>query len=845
MENNFYQEEQLQEAALNFFNADILATNVWTKKYALKNEKNYLELTPQDTIKRITKEIHRIEEKYPNPLSYNEIYNTLKDFKYFTFGGSIIYGIGNPNIVSLANCFFIDNESDSYGGIFNLDESIAQLMKRRGGVGITIEHLRPSSVKVNNSASTSTGAVSFMERFSNTTREVAQDGRRGALMISLMCSHPDINEFINAKNDLFKITGANISVKITNEFMFAVENDQDYILSWPVENRSLEIKEQLPYNKLFKLNDNTYVKRVKAKEVWNNIVKQAHKNAEPGILFWDNIIKESPSDCYSSDGFTTMGVNPCAEIPLSAYDSCRLGSINIFSLVKKPFTSKARFEWNELARVARKAQRFMDDIIDLEEEKIDSIINKIKNDPEPLEIKQTEINLWEKVLAVLKKGRRTGIGILGLGDAMAALNMTYGTPHATKFAEEVHKYIAVNCYRESVKLAKERGSFPIWDVNKETGNPFIARVISNNFNNEEYEDYLKYGRRNISNLSDAPTGSISILSQTTSGIEPIFKVFYKRRRKINPNEEGAKVSFVDQSGDSWEEYNVIHYPFIKWFVNNSDEKYTFSEAHELLKNLKEEDLEELVKMSPWANSQSHDIDYMEKIKMLGAIQKWVDHSISSTTNLPEKISIEDVNNVYFRAWKEGCKGLTVYREGSRSGVLISKKEENEFKENHAPKRPKELDADYYVATAKGIKFAVIVGKYKNKPYEIFAFENPPLNKNTAGKIIKIRKGEYKFINGDFEISNLQLAAERIEERMLTLTASMLLRHGAPVNNVINVIKKIDENVTSFSSVVRRYLSKYVEEDLSRENCPVCGEKLVMQEGCEQCMNENCGFSKCS
>lgn len=845
-----YSEAQLREEGLVYFDGDILATNVWINKYALKTKKgDYLELTPDDTIRRIAKEIERAENKYPNPLSHRKIYESLKNFKYFIFGGSILFGLGNDEqISSLGNCFFIDNGADSYGGIMNTEESMIQLMKRRGGVGITLEHLRPETSIVNNAAQSSTGATSFMDRFSHGTREVAQDGRRGALMITMHVSHPDIVDFIMKKDDLTKVTGANVSVKVSDEFMEAVERNEDFYLAWPIQKKQPKINEQIPYNSIHILEDGTHVRRVRAREVWNTIVNQAHKNAEPGVLFWDNVIKESPADMYEDQGFKTLGTNPCGEVPLSPFDSCRLGSINIFPLVDDPFTKDAQLNWQKLAQKARLAQRLMDDIVDLEEEKVQKIIDKIEADPEPDEIKRTELDTWKKVLEVLKKGRRTGVGILGLGDAMAALGIKFGTPEATKFAEDIQKYVAINSYRETVNLAKERGFFPIWDADKEAANPFIRRIISDNFDNKEYKDYLNYGRRNIATISIAPTGSLAILAQTTSGIEPVFKIYYRRRRKVNPGEEGVKIDYVDENGDSWEEYNVIHFPFIRWYCSqvNGDLDGDFKACHERLKQMSEGDLDSLVSQSPWAGSESHDIDYLEKVRMQGAIQKWVDHSISVTHNLPEKITIPEVNDIYFEGWKAGCKGLTIYREGSRSGVLLSKKnkENPEFKETNSPKRPKELEADYYVSKAAGREFAVIIGKYDKKPYEVFAFENPPSKKNTAGKVIKVKKGHYKFVNGEFEIEELQLAADRVEQKTLCLTASMLLRHGAPVKHVINVIKKIDENITSFSSVVRRYLSRYIPEEINAESCPVCGDKLIMQDGCVKCVNPECGYSRC-
>lgn len=1313
-----YSEAELRSAASEYFNGDTLAISVWIKKYALKINGEFVECSPVETIKRMAKEIHRMEQKFPNPLSYEEIFETLENFKYFIFAGSILFGLGNPNKVSLANCFFINNNADSYGGIFNLDESMAQLMKRRAGVGVTLEHLRPREASVKNSAQSSTGAVSFMERYSNTTREVAQDGRRGALMISMHVHHPDIEDFINSKKDLTKITGANISVKITDEFMNAANKDEDFILHWPIKEKQPVIKELLPYNKIHKLEDGTYVKRVKAKKIWDQIIKMAHTNAEPGILFWDQTLRESPADCYKEDGFETQGTNPCitgdtmvtvadgrgniridqlakeekdvpvyclnekgnieiqlmrnpritgynqpiykvkldsgdsvkvtgnhklrlksgeykeaknlkygdslhimsrttlalndiwkksnsrsadyiwikndekkynknehrsiyefyndpiekgnvihhkdfsslnnnisnlekmskedhnylhselikgknnpyhrmsdewkhnfashpglsnptayqisneelinhglilgkqfnrrfseqewikyatknnlpkfiksfrgfkgtyefslfiasklnfeyinedtrltrryqealknsytakienskvliericeecnklfwtnyntreyatcsyscsnkfqnktstinidrtstinktykrkgeeksqqqikiysdlkfkikkepllkewekeckannisprlgtkhgiktwntvkelakdynhkvvsveligndivyngtvdkyhnffiggfkslnevgkpkwlsinnlqcGEVPLSPFDSCRLGSLNLFNLVKNPFTTKSMFDWDLLATMTKRAQRFMDDIVSLEEEKINGIIAKIDNDPEDTKIKRNERDVWSTVLDVLRKGRRTGVGVLGLGDTLAAMGITFGTKEATKFAKNIQKVMAVNSYRESVKLAKERGAFPIWDADKEAGNPFIVRVISQNFDNKEYEDYLKYGRRNIATLSIAPTGSLAIIGQTTSGIEPVFKIYYRRRRKINPNEENVKVDFIDENGDSWEEYNIIHRPFIDWCydIRKMINDITYEEFVNEIQSYSEATLDQIVAESPWNGSESHSIDYHEKVKMQGAIQKWIDHSISITHNLPENVSVDEVNKIYFEGWKSGCKGITIYRDGSRSGVLLSKKENNvDFPITIAPKRPKSIPADYYVGTANGIKFAVIIGvwpdgKSKGKPYELFAFENPPSLKNTKGHITKIKKGHYKFVNGEFEINSLELAAERVEEKSLSITSSMLLRHGVPIEQIIKTIKKIDENITSFSSVVRRYLARYIDSEVTEEDCPECSDKLIKTGGCIQC--PTCGYEKC-
>lgn len=831
---------------MDYFQGDTLASQVWITKYALKEKGKYIEKSPEDTITRIVNEIERKEKEYPNPLSREEIHNNLKDFENFIFAGSILFGLGNNNqISSLGNCFFVDNGADSYGGIFNTDETMAQLMKRRGGVGITLESLRATSSLVNNSAQSSTGSTSFAHRFSNTTREVAQDGRRGALMISEHINHPDSPSFVVMKDDLTKVTGANISLKVTDEFMKAAEADQDYLLHWPTTHEQPKINEQLPYDKLYKLDNGTYVKRIKAKELWDSVINMAHKNAEPGVLFWDNILRESPADCYADEGFVTKGTNPCGEVPLSSHDSCRLGSINLANHVIKPFKKGAKVDWEKLENTARFAQRVMDDIVSLEEEKVQAIIDKVKADPEPDHIKRTEIETWETVLDVLRKGRRTGVGVLGLGDMLAKLGIQYGSQKATKFIDKLFEVIAVACYKETVKLAKERGAFPIWDYNKEANNPYLIRVISNHFDQKEYDEYVKYGRRNIALLSIAPTGSLAIEAKTTSGIEPVFKVYYGRRKKVNPNDTNVKVDFVDQNGDSWEEYNVFHEPFIHWYAETH--KNTFDEAKEYLTELKEDALDGLVAESPWGGSESHSIDYIEKVKMQGIVQKWIDHSISVTHNLPEDISKEEVKNIYWEAWKAGCKGCTIYREGSRSGVLITKKEEkeDEFHETKAPKRPKELEADYYVAKASGRDFAVVIGKWPgtNRPYEIFAFENPPMSKNTHGRTVKVKKGHYKFINGEFEIEDLQLAADRIEQKTLTLTASMLLRHGAPIKHVNNVIKKIDDNIVSFSSVVRRYLSRYISSEEIGEQCPDCEQTtLVVEDGCKHCTT--CGWSAC-
>jgi len=848
MNNGIYTLEQVNKSALEYFKGDDLAASVWVSKYALKSGENFVELNPTDTLNRISNELYRTELSFENvKFTLEEIKSYVNDFKYVIFGGSIMFGLGNDEqISSLGNCFFVDNGADSYGGIFNLDEIIGQLMKRRGGVGITIENLRPAKSKVNNSAQSSTGATSFMDRYSNTTREVAQDGRRGALMESCHVSHPDILDFIVKKENLTAVTGANVSLKVTDQFMQAVETNADYMLHWPVKQYAPTVNESLPYNKLIETSEG-YVKRVKAKDIWNNLIKQAHKNAEPGILFWDTIINESPADCYKHFGFQTKGTNPCGEVPLSSHDSCRLASVVLNELVINPYKKNAKINFEKLAEVTRFLQRMMDNIVTLEKEKINAIIEKIKSDKEPEYLKRNELELWQKILEVLLNGRRTGLGVLGLGDMLAQLGIKYGTKEATVLIDEVFKTIAVNSYKESVQLAKERGCFPLWNLELEKNNPFIQRVIYGNFSREEIEDFEKYGRRNIANLSIAPTGTLAIEKQTTSGIEPVFKSRLIRRKKINPNDPNARVDFVDENGDSWQEYSVFHHGFIEWFKENYSTEYSKHKdlsAEDFLNTLNESALDKIIDESPWAGSESHSIDYIEKINMQGVIQKWVDHAISVTHNVPEKISLAEVNDIYFHAWKSGCKGCTIYREGSRNGVLLTKKSENshDFVEHNAPKRPKEVNADYYYATSQGRKFAVIVGLYKDKPYEIFAFENPSIIDNHKGKIIKVKQGEYKFASERGEIQRLELAAEHLTERAHTILLSMLLRHGAPLNHIIKVATKIDDTITSFSSVCRRVLSKYVPSEVQVEKCPNCGGELIREESCVHC--SSCPYSRC-
>ncbi|MDX1326763.1 MAG: adenosylcobalamin-dependent ribonucleoside-diphosphate reductase, partial [Arenibacter sp.] len=694
-----YTQEEAFNASLEYFKGDDLAARVWVNKYALKDsDGNIYEQTPNDMHRRIAREIARVEKKYPNPLSEEQVFDLIKDFKYIVPQGSPMAGIGNPfQIASLSNCFVIGNEgvSDSYGGILKIDQEQVQLMKRRGGVGHDLSHIRPKGSAVKNSALTSTGLVPFMERYSNTTREVAQDGRRGALMLSVSINHPDAEDFIDAKMEQGKVTGANVSVRMDDAFMKSVETDQPYIQKFPIHSADPKV-----------------TKSIDAKKLWGKIVHNAWQSAEPGILFWDTITKESVPDCYADLGYETVSTNPCGEIPLCPYDSCRLLAINLFSYVDQPFTEKASFNFELFKQHIAAAQRIMDDIIDLELEKIDVILEKIQSDPELDEIKAVELRLWEKIKEKAREGRRTGIGITAEGDMLAALGMRYGSEEANEFSVEVHKTIALEAYRASVYTAKERGAFGIFDAEREKNNPFILRIKE--ADEKLYYEMLEYGRRNIALLTIAPTGTTSLMTQTTSGIEPVFLPVYKRRRKVNPNDKDVRVDFVDEVGDSWEEYTVFHHRFKQWMsVNGIDTD----------KNYSQEELNTIVKKSPYYQATSNDVDWLSKVRLQGAVQKWVDHSISVTINLPNDATEELVGKLYLEAWKAGCKGVTVYRDGSRSGVLISndaKKEESEEALTPFPvKRPQVLEADVVRLQNNKEKWIAFIGLIDGKPYEIF------------------------------------------------------------------------------------------------------------------------------
>ncbi|MEI6898981.1 MAG: adenosylcobalamin-dependent ribonucleoside-diphosphate reductase [Bacteroidota bacterium] len=842
-ERRIYETQEAIEKSTIYFKGDSLAATVWVSKYALKNSQGQLfELTPDDMHRRIAAEIARIEMKYSNPMSEEEIYELIRDFKYIIPQGSPMAGIGNDyQIGSLSNCFVIGTEgsADSYGGIMKADEEQVQLMKRRGGVGQDLSHIRPRDSLVKNSALTSTGIVPFMERYSNSTREVAQEGRRGALMLSISINHPDAEQFIDAKLESGKVTGANISVKITDEFMNAVINDTDFSQHYPVDSDQPTVK-----------------KEIKARTLWNKIIHNAWKSAEPGILFWDTIIRESVPDCYADMGFKTVSTNPCGEIPLCTYDSCRLLAINLYSYVDKPFTPEASFDSELFTEHVRKAQRIMDDIIDLELEKVDKILHKVDSDPEDDDLKYRERNLWQNIRKKAIQGRRTGFGITAEGDMLAALGTQYGSDAATAFSVEVHEILAIEAYRSSVILSKERGPFPIFIVEKEKNNPFIQRLKA--AAPDVYKEMLKHGRRNVALLTIAPTGSVSILSQTTSGLEPVFAVSYKRRRKVNPSDKNARVTFVDEVGDSWEEYTVFHHKFITWLENNG---YNSDEVS----NMDDKALREIIKESPYHKATANDIDWVAKVKMQGAVQKWVDHSISVTVNVPNDTKEEMIGSIYETAWKEGCKGMTVYRDGSRAGVLVnhdsSEKEEKnaEFRETMAPHRPDRLDAEIVRFQNDYEKLVAVVGLLNGRPYEIFTghaddFWMPPWVQK--GWILKARPDSMS-TRYDFQFEDRQGYKVTIEGLSRSFNKeywnyakliSGILRHGMPLPFVVNIISKLHfetDSINTWKNGVERALKKFIPDGTKAAErvCPSCNDNsLIYQEGCLVC--KTCGFSKC-
>ena len=864
-ENKKYSFDEAFGASLRYFGGDELAARVWVNKYAMKDSfGNIYEKSPEDMHWRIANEVARMEQKYKNPISAQEIFDLLDHFRYIIPAGSPMTGIGNNyQIASLSNCFVIglDGDADSYGAILRIDEEQVQLMKRRGGVGHDLSHVRPKGSPVNNSALTSTGLVPFMERYSNSTREVAQDGRRGALMLSVSIKHPDAEAFVDAKMEEGKVTGANVSVKITDSFMEAAVNDRPFVQQFPIDA-------ERP----------VYKKEISARKLWEKIVHNAWKSAEPGVLFWDTIIRESLPDCYADLGFRTVSTNPCGEIPLCPYDSCRLLSINLYSYVKNPFTEEATFDFDLFRKHALLAQRLMDDIVDLEMEKIDRIMEKIKSDLQNDEVKHAEYHLWEKIKEKSGKGRRTGVGITAEGDMIAAMGLRYGTEEATKFAVEVHKTLALSAYRSSVTMAQERGAFSIFEAERERNNPFVLRIKE--ADPQLYSDMMKYGRRNIACLTIAPTGTTSLMTQTTSGIEPVFLPVYTRRRKVNPNDTDVHVDYVDEVGDSFEEYIVYHKKFLEWMkINGLDTTKKYTQA----------EINDLVKRSPYYKATANDVDWLMKVRMQGAIQKWVDHSISVTVNLPNNVDEALVNKLYVEAWRSGCKGCTIYRDGSRSGVMISvskkdkkKKNDNgretsqdsdlnssEEKHEHVctppqvvEERPQVLDCDVVRFQNNKEKWVAFVGLLDGYPYEIFTGlqdddEGIVLPKSvTKGKIIKQTNadGTHRY---DFQFENkrgYKTTVEGLSEKFnpeywnYAKLISGVLRYRMPIDHVIHLVGSLqlkDESINTWKNGVERALKKYVTDGttVSGQTCPICGqETLVYQEGCLICTN--CGASRC-
>ena len=827
---------------MDYFGGDELAARVWVTKYALKDSfGNLFEKTPDDMHRRIAREIARVENNYPNPMSEDEVFELIRNFKYIVPQGSPMSGIGNNyQVGSLSNCFVIgiDGTPDSYGGIMKIDEEQVQLMKRRGGVGHDLSHIRPKGMPVKNSALTSTGLVPFMERYSNSTREVAQDGRRGALMMTVSIKHPDSEAFIDAKMIEGKVTGANVSVRIDDDFMQAAVDNKPYVQQYPVDSDEPMVK-----------------KEVEAAALWGKIVHNAWKSAEPGVLFWDTVTRESVPDCYADLGFRTISTNPCGEIPLCPYDSCRLLAINLYSYVRNPFTPEASFDFDLFKTHVAKAQRMMDDIIDLEMEKIDKIIDKIDSDPENAEVKQTERHLWEKIRSKTLKGRRTGVGTTAEGDMIAALGLRYGTPEATDFSVEVHKALAIAAYGSSVNMAKERGAFEVYDAEREKNNPYINRLRE--ASPELYDEMVANGRRNIACLTIAPTGTTSLMTQTTSGIEPVFLPVYKRRRKVNPNDPEVHIDYVDETGDAFEENIVYHPKFLKWMeVNDIERKDSYTQ----------EELDALVARSPYYKATSNDVDWMEKVKMQGRVQKWVDHSISVTINLPSDVTEDLVNRLYVEAWRSGCKGCTVYRDGSRSGVLVAveKKAEPTVKEAdaHVHKRPIELEADVVRFQNNKEKWIAFVGLLDGEPYEIFtglADDEDGIfcpKSVTHGKIIKAiddkgnKRYDFQFVNKRGYKTTIEGLSDKFNPEYWNYAKliSGVLRYGMPIDQVLKLVGTLEldsQSINTWKMGVERALKKYLPNGTKAngQKCPNCGnDTLIYQEGCLICTS--CGTSKC-
>lgn len=837
-----YTYDEALEASKEYFKDDDLAATVWVNKYALKDSAgNLYEKDPSDMHHRIASEIARIERNYPNPMSEEEVYGLLDNFRYIVPQGSPMSGIGNTfQVGSLSNCFVIglDGTPDSYGGIIKIDEEQVQLMKRRGGVGHDLSHIRPKGTAVKNSALTSTGIVPFMERYSNSTREVAQDGRRGALMLSVSIKHPESEDFIDAKMETGKITGANVSVRIDDKFMQAAMDGSKYVQQFPVDS-----------------DDPKMVKEIDARRLWEKIIHNAWQSAEPGVLFWDTITRESVPDCYADLGFRTISTNPCGEIPLCPYDSCRLLAINLYSYVKNPFTAQAEFDFDLFKQHVGKAQRIMDDIIDLEMEKIDAILAKVETDPETDEVKQTEKHLWQKIRTKTLKGRRTGVGTTGEGDMLAAMGLRYGTEEATSFSESVHRTLTLAAYSSSVDLAAERGAFEIYDAGREAANPFINRIRE--ADPSIYDRMMQHGRRNIACLTIAPTGTVSLMTRTTSGIEPVFMPVYKRRRKVNPSDVNARVDYTDETGDAFEEYIVYHPKFVDWMrINGIEVKQDYTQ----------EEIDNLVKQSPYYKATANDVDWLEKVRMQGRVQKWVDHSISVTINLPADVSEELVANLYLEAWKCGCKGCTVYRDGCRSGVLVAMEKKPEPQAQtlvpHAHKRPAELEADVVRFQNNKEKWIAFVGLMDGKPYEIFtglADDEDGIfcpKSVTRGKIIRavdengVKRYDFQFINKRGYKTTIEGLSDKFNPEYWNYAKliSGVLRYGMPIDQVLKLVGGLELNsqsINTWKMGVERALKRYLPDGTkaSGQKCPHCGnETLVYQEGCLICTS--CGTSKC-
>ncbi len=825
----FFDYEYALQQSIEYFNGDKLAAKVFLDKYALRdNDQQLLEATPEHMHWRIANEFARVEKKkFKNPYSANFIFSLLDKFKRIVPQGSPMYGLGNNfQIISLSNCYVLQSPVDSYGGIHRADEQLSQISKRRGGVGLDISHLRPNGSTTHNAARTSTGILSFMDRFSNSIREVGQAGRRGALMITISCHHPEVMDFASVKKDLTKVTGANISVRLSDEFLKAVEEDTDYELRWPCDTRK---NGQEP----------KFSKMVSAREVWKKIVENAHAMAEPGLLFWDNILRESPPDCYSDLGFETICTNPCSEIPLSALDSCRLLLLNLLGYVRNPWTKDAVFDFDAFHKDSQIAQRLMDDLIDLEIEKIEAIIGKVEADPEDEDVKRVELNLWRGVRDACIKGRRTGTGITALGDALAACGIKYGSTESVAFTDEVYRTLKLGCYRSSVDMAKEIGAFPIYDYSREIDCPFIQRIAQED--PDLYADMVKYGRRNIALLTTAPAGSVSLLTQTTSGIEPLFQMYFIRRKKITHDHANtSRVDFTDANGDKWQEFKVFHPRIADWAKANG--------------NNVEEINEELLATSPWAGCCAEELDWKFRVELQAAANKHVDHAISSTINLPEDVTVEQVANIYVSAWKMGCKGITVYRKNCRTGVLIDDKSKLKKPEQtarivktNAPKRPEKLPAEVHHISVKGEQYFVFVGLMDGEPYEVFAGKNGFIPKSVKTAVVKkMKRGHYQAtLDNDQVVENI---ADHIEDdqEALTRAISWGLRHGGNVEYGVHQFEKTKGDLYSFSKAVARALKKHIPEGakVTGETCPSCnGSNLQRRDGCATCVD--CGHSKCA